>query len=570
MIELKQVSKSFGESVIFENVNLKIDTCGIHVIEGSSGSGKSTLLHLIMGFDKVDQGEIVVDAQPVMIFQNYELLSELSVKENILLGRDTNQLDMELVQYFDMEEMLERRVSELSGGQKQRVGIIRALSFQPSIILCDEPTESLDIHNKLLVMELLKKWSQKAIILLVSHDHQLVRKYGDAFYLLENHQVFLKEQLNPDLKPLIQQLHFTFQKKEMKTIFHSLTYRRDYFYGVLRIVCFLLLSGMLLGVNQWLSVPKTTLASNADYLYIEMKEDNELIFNAYFDVPVNRACMKFQSAYYSERYYDIDIYPSINIDQGVYLNQNATHVLEDISIGDKLILYYIVDGIEYPYEAVVSGVVEDIDLTEPLIYYDAEEFNDYLKTIPYTSLRDATLRNQYDYLQKFKPIIEIKVPYSSQQAIYEKVKADIRLVLHAPLLEERLAFIEETSVYKVVYCILEIVLFAILVIFDLVYFNRNLKKIKNNLAVLTSQGMNLGYLKKQYFLNQCRIILISFVCVVGLFSVMVELCHAEFSSFIIPLEVFGGYTLLYVLVMWLCIRAISTREMAWILKNRWD
>ena len=82
--------------------------------------------------------------------------------------------------------------------------------------------------------------------------------------------------------------------------------------------------------------------------------------------------------------------------------------------------------------------------------------------------------------------------------------------------------------------------------------------------------MNLGYLKKQYFLNQCRIILISFVCVVGLFSVMVELCHAEFSSFIIPLEVFGGYTLLYVLVMWLCIRAISTREMAWILKDRWD
>lgn len=120
MIELKQVSKSFGESVIFENVNLKIDTCGIHVIEGPSGSGKSTLLHLIMGFEKVDQGEIVVDTQPVMIFQNYELLSELSVKENILLGRETKQLDMELIQYFDMEEMLERRVSELSGGQKQR------------------------------------------------------------------------------------------------------------------------------------------------------------------------------------------------------------------------------------------------------------------------------------------------------------------------------------------------------------------------------------------------------------------------------------------------------------------
>ena len=83
MIAIKNVRKTFGREVIFDGLNLDIETCGIHVIEGPSGSGKSTLLHLIMGFEQPDQGEIRVDSQPVMIFQNYELLTELNVKDNL-------------------------------------------------------------------------------------------------------------------------------------------------------------------------------------------------------------------------------------------------------------------------------------------------------------------------------------------------------------------------------------------------------------------------------------------------------------------------------------------------------
>ena len=154
MLRIEDCSKSFGNQVIFDHISLQIDTPGMYVICGKSGCGKSTLLNMIAGFEPVTSGSITTDAEVMTIFQNYELIDELSVYDNIFLERKEEEKDKEFICKLGLEKLLQQYPNELSGGQKQRVGIVRALISNPKIICCDEPTESLDVTNKEIVLDI--------------------------------------------------------------------------------------------------------------------------------------------------------------------------------------------------------------------------------------------------------------------------------------------------------------------------------------------------------------------------------------------------------------------------------
>ena len=115
-------------------------------------------------------------------------------------------------------------------------------------------------------MSLLKKYAQKATVLLVSHDHEMVQAYGDVFYVLTDHRIHLKEHPKQNLPPITEQTHLIFEKTEMKNILTSLTQRKERITTFFRAVLFLLLGGMPIGVNQWLYVPETTRTANANYM----------------------------------------------------------------------------------------------------------------------------------------------------------------------------------------------------------------------------------------------------------------------------------------------------------------
>lgn len=178
-------------------------------IVGPSGSGKTTLLHLLAGILKPQQGSILLgdfemaratDAQRRdyranhigMVFQQFELLDYLNVRENILLPfRINRELKLEsetrehlenLLTQTGIQKLANQSVRQLSQGERQRVAICRALVTRPSFLLTDEPTGNLDPDNKHLIVELLQKQasSQNAILLMVTHDTSLTSTFAQT------------------------------------------------------------------------------------------------------------------------------------------------------------------------------------------------------------------------------------------------------------------------------------------------------------------------------------------------------------------------------------------------------
>lgn len=190
--------KTAGETIrVLQNVNLQVMKGEMVAIMGPSGSGKTTLLHVLTGIDTLDHGEIVIGGEKFsqlteeekaffrrkhmgMIFQDFQLLESLTVKENILLPLILERKDAKIqhdsfskmVDVLGIEELGDKGIAEISGGQKQRVAIGRALINEPDIIFGDEPTGSLDRRTTGDVMRCMEQMNQQLDIsfLLVTHD----------------------------------------------------------------------------------------------------------------------------------------------------------------------------------------------------------------------------------------------------------------------------------------------------------------------------------------------------------------------------------------------------------------
>lgn len=201
VLNANHISKSYktaGETMrILQNVNLQVMKGEMVAIMGPSGSGKTTLLHVLTGVDTPDDGEIVIGGETFsqlteeekaffrrkhmgMIFQDFQLLESLTVKENILLPLILERKEADIQQerfsriadVLSIEKLADKGITEISGGQKQRVTIGRALINEPDIIFGDEPTGSLDRKTTGDVMRCMKQMNQRSGIsfLLVTHD----------------------------------------------------------------------------------------------------------------------------------------------------------------------------------------------------------------------------------------------------------------------------------------------------------------------------------------------------------------------------------------------------------------
>ena len=216
MLQVRDLTKRYttkGETVgALDHVSLDFPETGMVFLLGRSGSGKSTLLNLAGGLDVPDEGEIVVKGKSSkdftgsdfdsyrntyvgFIFQEYNILNELTVGENVALAlelqgkpRDKARID-ELLSMVDMQGYADRRPNTLSGGQKQRVAIARALVKEPEIIMADEPTGALDSATGAQVFDTLKKLSREKLVVVVSHDRDFAETYGDRIIELKDGKV---------------------------------------------------------------------------------------------------------------------------------------------------------------------------------------------------------------------------------------------------------------------------------------------------------------------------------------------------------------------------------------------
>jgi len=207
MIHLKEVSKNFGEKNILKDIDLTINPSEITFIVGSSGAGKSTLLNLIGGLDAVSSGSIRYNDEDItkdlttyraknvgFIFQDYNLISGLSVEKNIELAMFYSDIEKNIFQigkHIDEMRIKDKNqsVETLSGGEKQRAAIIRSICKDSEIIIADEPTGNLDSENARIVFEYLVEMKAGKHIIVVSHDLDMAHKYGDRIITISDGKI---------------------------------------------------------------------------------------------------------------------------------------------------------------------------------------------------------------------------------------------------------------------------------------------------------------------------------------------------------------------------------------------
>ena len=200
MIDIKNITKSFGSLQVLKGIDLHINRGEVVSIVGPSGAGKTTLLQIIGTLDRPDSGSVFVDDIDVtnlsqkrlsdfrnkhigFVFQFHQLLPEFTAIENVMIPayiagisqREAKQRAQELLEFMGLNDRASHKPNELSGGEKQRVAVARALINKPAVILADEPSGSLDSKNKeelhQLFFFLLDKFGQTFVI--VTHDEQL-------------------------------------------------------------------------------------------------------------------------------------------------------------------------------------------------------------------------------------------------------------------------------------------------------------------------------------------------------------------------------------------------------------
>lgn len=224
LLEVKELSKQYNQgNTVLKNVNFQVEEGEFISIIGPSGAGKSTLLRCINRMIDANDGKIMFDGSDVlslkkrdlrnlrkqigMIFQHYNLVSRLTVIENVLhgrfgykstlqgvLGRYTEEEKAKAFQILEklgMQEFAFKRCDQLSGGQKQRVGIARALIQEPKLVLCDEPIASLDPNASKVIMDHLQTISKEMKITCIVNLHQVdvAKIYSDRIIGLNKGQI---------------------------------------------------------------------------------------------------------------------------------------------------------------------------------------------------------------------------------------------------------------------------------------------------------------------------------------------------------------------------------------------
>lgn len=199
MIKVENISKSYNDRLVLNNVNLQFQKNNITVLLGKSGEGKTTLFRIIAGIETQDEGQVLIDKnKTTMVFQDNQLYPHLNVFNNLVVPqkvilernkKEATRISEGILKRLNIEYLKYNTVESLSGGEAQRVAIARALAMDKDIILFDEPTSALDRENINNLIGLLKDLKRDKTILIITHDEEFSFKVADIMYRIENGEI---------------------------------------------------------------------------------------------------------------------------------------------------------------------------------------------------------------------------------------------------------------------------------------------------------------------------------------------------------------------------------------------
>lgn len=192
MIQISNLSKAFGDHVLFDNFSLTVDSGEFVILSGASGSGKTTLLNIIGALEKFDGGSVMIDGIDInnpkthrqyfsdkvgFLFQNFVLIEDKTVRQNLAMIRKSNASGVSIedaLSRVGLADKIDSKVYTLSGGEQQRVALARLMIKKCDLILADEPTGSLDKKNAERVLRILSDLNKLGkTIILVTHDEEI-------------------------------------------------------------------------------------------------------------------------------------------------------------------------------------------------------------------------------------------------------------------------------------------------------------------------------------------------------------------------------------------------------------
>lgn len=424
VLQLSHITKFYKygkyKQIVINDLSINFPRSGLVAIIGKSGSGKSTLLNLIAGIEKPDSGKVIIDGHELdysqiddyqrnyisFVYQFYNLIDSLTVQENLILlskikGKKVSLKNLQMiVDRLEITSLLECFPNELSGGQKQRVGLARAFLCNTPILLADEPTGAL---NKLManeVMELLRIHAKKHLVIVISHNHQLITKYSKMIINLDicqknynfnqetrYHKYIFQQLINPAIKMTFYlKRQLVYQKKKILMMFCS---------QIFTISAFILL---LSGINGGWNYIQTCLKSNPikEIIEISKKDYNEMIFTdqqinilkkdklvnyVNYKLDFRTGIFKTAKEIQLESY---QIYNSDHLDyvEGKFPNQNNQIMINqeaakqfNLSIDDKI--DFIIN--EESYHLSISAIINDQINNGTNIYFNDKYIDSDLK-----------------------------------------------------------------------------------------------------------------------------------------------------------------------------------------------
>jgi len=218
LLELKNIKKTYHvgniETKALDDISVTFRDKEFVAILGVSGSGKTTCLNIIGGLDRYDSGQLTIKGKKTsdfndsdwdayrnnsvgFVFQSFNLITHLNIVDNVGIGMtlsgvhssEKKKRAIDLLKQVGLKDHLHKKPNQLSGGQMQRVAIARALANDPEILLCDEPTGSLDTVTSIQIMDLLKELSLDRLVIMVTHNPEIAEKYADRIIRFEDGKI---------------------------------------------------------------------------------------------------------------------------------------------------------------------------------------------------------------------------------------------------------------------------------------------------------------------------------------------------------------------------------------------
>ena len=569
MISINHGTKSFGKQNVFSDISLCIDHPGMYALWGESGCGKSTLMNIIAGYDMFDEGSVVSEGTVMTIFQNYELIDQLNVYDNITLGKEFPEGSESMLEVLQLKDLMKQYPYELSGGQKQRVGIARALIHQPSIVCCDEPTESLDIENRHIVMDLLKQYSQDHIVIMATHQKEAVDQYADHVIRIVDHGLVFEEGTYSD-HTIVKEKEIQYDRKTINILVHQIINRKNRLFVLLFALLLVLGQASSLIRQVLFYVPDEQSTLIADYVFVKCS-DTTLMEQVGLYGPDR--ILDFTDLRYENQDWQVNIYPYSGNPKGlqisgkdptglsVLINQNTAEALFDGKWENQILpLCMLVSPYVVDVEASVSGVIEEPDTGAMNIYYSMHAMMQYISNQQTREGQDLDryfLETEDDY--------QVKVGYDRSTEIFEKGKRGRNIQMSSPYEEGILLEKNKGQMYEYMFTAMTFIILIMLSVFVCVVTGKDTITAQKSFVVLMSQNMDEKLIQSCYLKQKLLPVVI--VCLVDGLSVLILKMVFPYISAISCLCMSGVELILYILTLYVYGRRLRKEQISTMMKE---